>query len=76
MKDLGNRQVPNNRRPRKEIVQEIQSRSDYPNFDVQTYNYGQQEGCNREVVLYAEHAIIPINDLTMMWARGCGGGAN
>ena len=41
MKDLGNRQVPNNRRPRKEIVQEIQSRLDYPNFDVQTYNYGQ-----------------------------------
>ena len=50
MKDLGKRQVPGNICPSKEIVQEIQSRSSYPNLDVETYNNGHQEGCNRKVV--------------------------
>ena len=32
-----------------------------PKLDVQVYNNEHQEGCSREMVLYAENAIIPIN---------------
>ena len=38
IEDLGNMEVPSNRRPGKEIVDGIQSRPNDPKLDVQVYN--------------------------------------
>ena len=61
IEDLGNMDVPSNRRPGKEIVDGIQSRPDDPKLDIQVYNKEHHEGCSREMVLYAENAIVPIS---------------
>ena len=63
IEDLGKMHVSNTQHNGKDFVHEMTSRQDYPIFYTQTYN---QESCNHEVVLYVEHAIIPVEDQAMM----------
>ena len=76
---FGKRQVLDNRCHGKEIVQEIQSRSDYPNLDFETYNNGHKEGCKFVTIKWFIWRVQCHSDKQSgndAWVGGCEGTAN